>query len=214
MAKIRKEWRFMKNKIIKSLSVILVFAMVLTTVNMMTAKVQAKQNKKIAILYFSGTGTTRGAARRIKNKTKGRMIEIKAADPYTDDDLDYGDSNSRVTKEHESASTPAESTVRPEISNLNVIKKAVKSADIVYIGYPIWWGEAPHIVYNLVENVNLSGKTVVPFCTSISSGVGDSSDNLKANAKISSQTKWLDGRNFYSIPSQKTVNKWINGLNI
>lgn len=205
---------FMKNKIMKVLSVVLVFAMALSAVNTMTVKVQAKQNKKVAILYFSGTGTTRGAARRIKNKTKGKIIEIKAADPYTDDDLDYGNSNSRVTKEHESASTPAESTVRPEISNLNTIKKAVKAADVVYIGYPIWWGEAPHIVYNLVENVSLDGKTVVPFCTSISSGLGDSSDNLKANAKISSKTNWLTGRNFYSIPSQKTVNKWINGLNI
>lgn len=83
---------------------------------------------------------------------------------------------------------------------------------MVYIGYPIWWGEAPHIVYNLVESVSLKGKTVVPFCTSISSGLGDSSENLKADANISSKTNWLEGRNFYDIPSQKTVDKWINGL--
>ena len=102
--------------------------------------------------------------------------------------------------------------MRPDISNLSAIKKAVKKADVVYIGYPIWWGEAPHIVYNLVENVNLKGKTVIPFSTSISSGLGSSGENLKTKAKISSKTQWLKGRNFYDIPSQKTVNKWVKGL--
>ncbi|RKI39329.1 hypothetical protein D7V86_17385 [bacterium D16-51] len=78
--------------------------------------------------------------------------------------------------------------------------------------YPIWWGEAPHIVYTLVEGVSLEGKTVVPFSTSISSGLGSSAVHLKTKAKISSKTKWLKGRNFYDIPSQKTVNKWVKGL--
>lgn len=117
-----------------------------------------------------------------------------------------------MTKEHESADSPAESEVRPEISNLKEIKKAVKKADVVYIGYPIWWGEAPHIIYTLVEGVSLKGKTVVPFSTSISSGLGSSAEHLKENAKISSKTNWLKGRNFYDIPSQKTVNKWVKGL--
>lgn len=82
----------------------------------------------------------------------------------------------------------------------------------MYIGYPIWWGEAPHIVYTLVEGVSLKGKTVVPFSTSISSGLGSSAKHLKTKAKISSKTKWLKGRNFYDIPSQKTVNKWVKKL--
>lgn len=200
-----------RKKLFKVAALVLAFAMLIPAV-CTTATTQAKQKKNIVILYFSGTGTTKATAQRIKTKTKGRLLEIKAAEPYTEDDLDYGNSDSRVTKEHESADSPAESTVRPEIANLNAIKKAVKKADVVYIGYPIWWGEAPHIVYNLVENVNLNGKTVVPFCTSISSGLGDSDTNLKDNAKISSKTKWLSGRNFYDVPSQKTVNKWVNGL--
>lgn len=166
------------------------------------------------MIYFSATGTTKAAAKRIGKKTKGKVIEIKAADPYTDDDLDYGDNDSRVTKEHESAASPAASSVRPKISNLKAIKKAVKNADVIYIGYPIWWGEAPHIVYTLVENINLKGKTVVPFCTSISSGIGNSGVHLKEKAKTSAKTSWLEGRNFYDVPSQKTVNKWINQLNI
>lgn len=79
-------------------------------------------------------------------------------------------------------------------------------------GYPIWWGEAPHIVYNMVENVNLKGKTVVPFSTSISSGLGSSGTHLKTKANISAKTKWLKGRNFFDIPSQKTVNKWVKKI--
>lgn len=71
------------------------------------------------VLYFSATGTTKGAAQRIKKATKGKMISIKAADPYTAADLDYGDDESRVTKEHESAGSPAKSSVRPKISNRN-----------------------------------------------------------------------------------------------
>lgn len=204
--------KFMKHGVVKTVSVFLVLIMLVSATNTIGVKVQAKQNNKIAILYFSGTGTTEGAAKRIKNKTKGKLIAIKAAEPYTEEDLDYGNDDSRVTKEHESADSPAKSTIRPEIANLKAIKKALKKADVVYIGYPIWWGEAPHIVYNLVESVSLKGKTVVPFCTSISSGLGDSSENLKANANISSKTNWLEGRNFYDIPSQKIVNKWINGL--
>lgn len=117
-----------------------------------------------------------------------------------------------MVKEHESADSPAKSSVRPEIKNLSAIKKAVKSADVVYIGYPIWWGEAPHIVYTLVESVSLKNKTVVPFCTSLSSGLGDSAKNLKENAIISSGTKWNKGKNFYDESTQKKVDKWIQSL--
>lgn len=201
-----------KKKLFKAASLILAFAMLISAGYTGTAITQAKQKKNIVILYFSGTGTTKAAAQKIKTKTKGKLLEIKAAEPYTEDDLDYSNDDSRVTREHESADSPAESTVRPDIANLSAIKKAVKKADVVYIGYPIWWGEAPHIVYNLVENVSLNGKTVVPFCTSISSGLGSSASNLKNSAQVSSKTKWLKGRNFYDVPSQKTVNKWINGL--
>lgn len=206
-----------KTNVFRILSVILMLVMVVSVVNgntvsAKTAKAKTGKKKNVVVLYFSATGTTKGAAQRIKKATKGKMISIKAADPYTEADLDYGDDESRVTKEHESAGSPAKSSVRPKISNLKSIKKDVKKADVVYIGYPIWWGEAPHIVYTLVEGVSLKGKTVVPFSTSISSGLGSSAKHLKTKAKISSKMKWLKGRNFYDIPSQKTVNKWVKGL--
>ena len=136
-----KEFR---KKLFNVVSLVLAFAMLVTSVHTGASITQAKQKKNIVILYFSGTGTTRATAQRIKTKTKGKLLEIKASEPYTDDDLDYGNEDSRVTKEHESADSPAESTVRPDISNLNSIKKAVKKSDVVYIGYPIWRGEAPY----------------------------------------------------------------------
>lgn len=191
------------------LSVFLLLAMMVSVVNANTASAKTKKEENVVVLYFSATGTTKGAAKRIKKATGGRLIGIKAAQPYTEEDFDYGDENSRVTKEHESADSPAKSKVCPKISNLKAIKKAVKKADVVYIGYPIWWGEAPHIVYTLVENVNLKIKTVIPFSTSISSGLGSSGKHLKTKAIISNKTKWMKGRNFYDIPSQKTVNKWV-----
>ena len=173
------------------------------------SRAQAAKKKKVVIVYFSATGTTKRAAKKIQKTTKDKLIGIKASEPYVDADLDWTDDNSRVTKEHLSAETHRESSVRPEIKNLKTIQKEIKKADVVYIGYPIWWGEAPHIVYNMVENVNLKNKTVVPFCTSASSGVGKSASYLKKKAKISSKTKWLKGKNFHGVPSQKTVNKWV-----
>lgn len=193
---------------------LLILALLISLVSVNTVPVQAKTRKKTVVLYFSATGTTKSVAKKIQKYTKGTLIEIKASDPYTEEDLDWTDSNSRVTVEHESASSPAKSKVRPKIRNLSAIKKAVKKADIVYIGYPIWWGEAPHIMYSLVEKVSLKKKTVVPFSTSMSSGMGNSAKHLKKKAIISTKTKWLKGRGFYGKSTQKTINAWIKKLKL
>lgn len=203
--------RTYRKNILRLISMALAFTLMISFVNVQSVEAKTKE-KNIVVLYFSATGTTKEAAKKIGKTTKGNVIEIKAKDPYTDEDLDYSEEDSRVSKEHASAETPAKSKVRPEIANIKAIKKAVKKADVVYIGYPIWWGEAPHIVYSLVENVSLKKKTVIPFCTSISSGLGSSGKHLKARAKISPKTKWLKGRNFYDVPSQKAVDKWVKKL--
>ena len=202
-----------RRNVFRVMSVMMAVLMAVTLINVTGIQASAAKQKKVVVLYFSATGTTRGAAKKIQKKTNGKLIAIKAAEPYTDNDLDYSDDDSRVTKEHESADTHRDSSVRPEIKNIKAIRKAVKQADVVYIGYPIWWGEAPHIVYTLVESVSLKNKTVVPFCTSASSGLGQSASYLQQKAKTSSKTKWLKGRNFYDVPSQKKVNKWIDTLN-
>lgn len=199
-------------KFIRKFNRVVVLVLAAVLVFNVSGNVNAAKKKKTVVIYFSATGTTKSVANKIKKASEGTLIEIKAAQPYTDDDLDYSNSKSRVTKEHESASSPAKSKVRPKISNLKQIQKAVKGADIVYIGYPIWWGEAPHIVYTLVENTNLKGKTVVPFSTSISSGMGKSGSNLKEKAVISQKTKWNKGKGFYGTSSQKTVNKWVKTI--
>ncbi len=120
-----------KTNVFRILSVILMLVMVVSAVNGNTVsakmvKPKTDKKKNVVVLYFSATGTTKGAAQRIKKATKGKMISIKAADPYTEAGLGYGDDESLVTKEHESADSPAKSSVRPKISNLKSIKKAVK----------------------------------------------------------------------------------------
>ena len=205
--------KVLRLKGIRVLSCLMAVVLMIAVAGAVSVPAQAKAKKqKAVVLYFSNTGTTKSVAKKIKKTTKGKLIEIKAKDPYTEEDLDWGDENSRVTKEHESAASPAKSTVRPKIRNLKTIKKAVKKADVVYIGYPIWWGEAPHIMYTLVEKISLKKKIVVPFCTSMSSGMGSSAKHLKKNAIISKKTKWLKGRNFYGGSTQKKVVRWIKSL--
>lgn len=193
-------------------AVVLLVAVIFAGVQVTKKDAQAKS--KTVILYFTGSGNTRTIAKKIQKATKGKLIFIEAADPYTDADLDYSEADSRVVKEHESNGgddkTPLDSSVRPGIKNLSAIRKAVKSAKTVYIGYPIWWQEAPHIMYSLVENINLGGKKVVPFNSSMASGSGESSDHLKSDAKVNKKTVWLDGKGFTDAgPSQKSINKWV-----
>ncbi len=123
--------------------------------------------------------------------------------------MDWGDENSRVTTEHESAASPAKSTVRPEIENLGAIKKAVKKADVVYIGYPIWWGIAAWPTDSFVKANDFTGKTVIPFCTSSTSGLGESGELLAEKAGTGN---WLDGERFSSGVSEDEVREWISGL--
>ena len=155
-------------------------------------------SKKIAIIYFSATGTTKTVATYIKDATGGDLIEIVPKDKYTDADLNYNNSNSRSTKEQNDSSS------RPEIANtINT-----DPYDIIYLGYPIWWGEAPRIIQTFLDNHDLSGKTVIPFCTSGSTGISGSVNTLKRNYQ---NITWLDGKRLTT--SQSEVTSWVNGLN-
>ena len=154
--------------------------------------------QKIAIIYFSATGTTRKVAEYIKELTGGDLIEIIPKEKYTDSDLSYNNSNSRATKEQN------DSSARPEISN----SIDTDSYDVIYLGYPIWWGDAPRIILTFLDEANLSGKTVIPFCTSGSSGIGTSVNYFKNNYK---NVNWQDGRRLE--PSQNEVEDWVNSLN-
>lgn len=152
---------------------------------------------KTLVVYFSATGTTKGVAEQIASYTGADTYEITAVQPYTSDDLNYNDSDSRTTKEQNDKS------VRPEISSE---KLDLAGYSTIYIGYPIWWGEEPRIMDTFVESYDFSGKTMIPFCTSGSSGIGSSGDNLEENA---GSGNWLEGER---LSSSSDIEDWINSL--
>ena len=152
------------------------------------------------VVYFSMTGTTRGIAEKIATITGADIYEIKAAQEYTSDDLNYNDSETRATVEQK------DPTVRPEIGSDPV---SLDGYSRVYIGYPIWWGEEPRIMDTFVESCNFEGKTVIPFCTSGSSSIGNSGKNLAANA---GSGNWLDGQRFSGSTTEDELRGWIEGL--
>lgn len=160
------------------------------------------QGNKVLVAYFSATGTTEGVAEHIANGLDADIYEIIPEEPYTDADLDYNDNNSRSTIEMDDPSS------RPAISGS---VENMEEYDIVFIGYPIWWGEAPRIVSTFVESYDFSGKTVVPFCTSGGSGVGSSASNLE---QLTSGAAWMEGRRLNGSDSQETVMEWVNSLGL
>ena len=156
----------------------------------------------VLVAYFSATGTTEGVAENIASGLDADLYEIVPEQPYTDADLNYNDNNSRSTIEMNDPSS------RPAISGS---VENMEQYDIVFIGYPIWWGDAPRIVSTFMENYDFSGKTIVPFCTSGGSGVGSSASNLE---ELTSGATWLDGRRLNGSDSQDTVMEWVNSLGL
>ncbi len=159
-----------------------------------------QQNGGTLVVYFSATGTTKGVAEKIASITGADTYEIKAAQEYSDADLNWNDSNSRTTKEQN------DSSVRPEIGSETV---SLDGYTTIYIGYPIWWGEEPRIMDTFVESYNFDGITMIPFCTSGSSGIGRSGQNLADNAGSGS---WLEGKRFGAGASEDDIRSWIEGL--
>lgn len=160
------------------------------------------QGFRILVAYFSATNTTKGVAEHIANGLGADLYEIVPEEPYTDADLDYNDNNSRSTIEMN------DPDARPAISGS---VKNMEQYDIVFIGYPIWWGEAPRIVSTFTESYDFSGKTIVPFCTSGGSGIGSSATNLE---QLTNGAEWLDGQRLNGSDSQETVMEWANGLGL
>ena len=159
-----------------------------------------QENGGTLVVYFSATGTTKGVAEKIAGITGADTYEIKAAQEYTDADLNWNDSSSRSTKEQNDSST------RPEIGSDAV---SLDGYTTIYIGYPIWWGEEPRIMDTFVESHSFDGITMIPFCTSSSSGIGRSGQNLADNAGTGT---WLDGKRFGAGASEDEIRSWIEGL--
>lgn len=160
------------------------------------------EGTKVLVVYFSATNTTEGVAEHIANGLNADIYEIVPKDPYTDADLNYNDNNSRTTIEMN------DPNARPAISGS---VENMEQYDIIFVGYPIWWGEAPRIVSTFMESYDFSGKTIVPFCTSGGSGIGSSASNLE---RLTSGATWLDGRRLNGSDSQDTVMEWVNSLDL
>lgn len=168
----------------------------ITEVGPEEAENEEESDNTTLVVVFSATGTTRGVAEKIAALTGAELIEIVPAQPYTTEDLNYNDRTTRATVEQ---NTP---DVRPEIAN----EISLDGCTTLYLGYPIWWGQAPRILSTFVESHNFTGITVIPFCTSGSSDIGQSDDTLAAQAESGN---WLQGRRFPGSVPEDELRAWI-----
>ncbi len=164
----------------------------------------SSSNSKTLVVYYSATGSTKAVAETIANTAGADLFEITPVDPYTSDDLNWTDDNSRVSVEHNDES-------KRDVPLTKTTPDNWADYDTVFIGYPIWWGIAAWPVNNFVKGNDFSGKTVIPFCTSTSSGLGQSGDLL---ADMAGTGNWQDGERFSSGASSSKVESWVNGLEL
>lgn len=162
----------------------------------------SKGNGKILVVYYSATNHTKSVAEKLSKNLGGDIFEIIPEDPYTSDDLDWTDNKSRVSKEHNDESLQNVKLKTTKVDNWD-------SYDTILIGYPIWWGTAAWPVNTFVKANDFNGKTVIPFCTSSSSGLGQSGELLESVAKGGN---WLEGHRFSSSPSDSDVKKFIDSI--
>lgn len=164
----------------------------------------AAESGKTLVVYYSATGNTRDVAEKIAQITNGDLFEIEPTEPYTNDDLNWSNANSRVSREHDDESLRDVELVSTTVDNWD-------SYDTVYIGYPIWWGIAAWPVNNFVKDNDFTGKTVVPFCTAASSGIGDSGKLLE---EMTGTGDWKDGERFHGGTSESDIRSWIDSLGL
>jgi len=160
------------------------------------------ESKDTIVVYFSRTDNTEKIADYIIEYTDADSYEIEAAVPYTDADIEYSNSSCRANKEQNDKS------VRPEIAEPI---DSIESYDVVYLGYPIWWGEEPRIIDTFLESYDFSDKIVIPFCTSASSGISASERNISKLVPIKNQ---LEGKRFAAGASKESVCEWVDSLNL
>ena len=168
------------------------------------ADTSGTERGNVLVVYYSATGNTEGVANYIAEATGGDLFEITPAEPYTDDDLNWTDENSRVTREHEDESLRDVELTTTQVENWD-------SYDTVFLGYPIWWGIAAWPVDGFVEANDFTGKTVIPFCTSSSSGLGQSGELL---AELAGTGDWQEGQRFRSSASQEDINERVDSLGL
>ena len=159
---------------------------------------------KTLIVYYSASGNTEEVANYIASATGGDLFEIVPTEIYTNADLDWTDDDSRVSREHDNEDERDVPLVSDTVDNWD-------EYDTVFIGYPIWWGIAAWPVDGFIKANDFTGKTVIPFCTSSSSGLGESGELLE---EMAGTGEWLEGERFRSGASEETVRSWVEGLGL
>lgn len=159
--------------------------------------------EKTLVVFYSATGSTEWVAEYIASETGADIFKLEPVEPYTSEDLNYTDDNSRVVYEHDNPDNRDVELVSTSVENWD-------SYDRVFIGYPIWWGIAAWPVDSFIESNDFTGKTVIPFCTSASSSLGDSGKLLE---EMAGAGNWLDGMRFSSGVSENEISEWISELN-
>ncbi len=166
------------------------------TTNNSTPSNEIKEDSKSLVLYFSATGTTKSIAERIAKEANSDIIEIIPKEKYTSADLNYN-SDCRANREQN------DSKARPEIEN----QIDITAYDTIFLGYPIWWGTNPKIILTLLDTYDFTGKTIIPFCTSGSTGISGSVSNLRNyNSKLTIK----DGQRFSSNDSDESIKNFVN----
>ena len=162
------------------------------------------QGGKTLVVYYSASGHTEDAANVIAEALGADLFELEPAEPYSSADLNYSDDNSRVSQEHENEDLRDVKLTAATVENWD-------SYETVFIGYPIWWGIAAWPVDGFVEENDFTGKTVIPFCTSASSGLGESGELLEKKAGTGD---WLEGMRFGSGASEESIQEWVERLGL
>ncbi len=160
------------------------------------------ENKKALVVYYSAQNHTKTVAEKIAVNLNADIFEIVPENIYTSEDLNWSNSNSRVSREHNDESLRNVKLKNTKVDNW-------ENYDTILIGYPIWWGIAAWPVNTFVKDNDFTGKTVIPFCTSSSSGMGQSGKNLEAMANSGT---WLEGRRFSSSVSDSIIKEWTDSL--
>ena len=163
---------------------------------------QEQTAKKVLVAYFSATGITETVAGYIKDAVGGDIYEITPSVPYTSADLNYSDSDSRTSKEQNDKN--ARPAISDSVTNMH-------EYDVIFIGYPIWHGQAPRIISTFLESYDFAGKTIIPFCTSASSGIGSSDTNLHS---LASSATWESGKRFAGDTDKATVSEWAKSFKV
>ncbi|MBC8530947.1 flavodoxin [Gehongia tenuis] len=162
-----------------------------------------KAGVRVLVAYFSATGTTKPIAEYIAEAADADLFEIVPAEPYSADDLNYNDNGCRANREQQN--NDARPAISGSIENMG-------DYDVIFIGHPIWWGEEPRIIDTFVETYDLSGKTVIDFCTSGGSGISQSESNLKALCP--GDVTWLTGKRFAANADYEEIQEWTESLSL